>query len=101
MWQGWEESGETVRNMASEQRTEPAKPARLRQGPPVIAAGYEVPAEVCSVRGREREVVTRLWIVRLLEVERGGLFLCIQASGKEKEEAGWRLMQQTGKTRLA
>lgn len=41
LWQGWEESGRTILNMASEQRTEPASPVRLRQVPPVIAAGYE------------------------------------------------------------
>ena len=37
---GWEEPGGNIRNMAPERRTEPVVPVRLRQVPPVIAAGY-------------------------------------------------------------
>ena len=33
--------------------------ARLRQAPPVIAAGYEVPMEVQAVKSERIEVVTR------------------------------------------
>ena len=50
MQQGWEEPGGNILNMASEQRTEPVVMVRLRQVPPVIAAGYAVPVEVCFVR---------------------------------------------------
>lgn len=53
-------------NMAPERRTEP-ETARLRQVPPVTAVGYKyVPVEVCIVRCRRIEVVTRVVIMARL-----------------------------------
>lgn len=46
-----------VGNMASERRTEVKTKAAT--GPPVIAGGYEVPAEAVFARRRRMEVVTR------------------------------------------
>ena len=74
MWRGWKEPGGNIRNMAPERRTEPVVPVRLRQVPPVIAAGYAVPVEVRFREGRIKGSGNTALRVRLLEERRDGSF---------------------------
>ena len=74
MWRGWKEPGGNIRNMAPERRTEPVVPVRLRQVPPVIAAGYAVPVEVRFREGRIKGSGNTAFRVRLLEERRDGSF---------------------------
>lgn len=74
MRRGWKEPGGNIRNMAPERRTEPVVPVRLRQVPPVIAAGYAVPVEVRFREGRIKGSGNTAFRVRLLEERRDGSF---------------------------